>query len=145
MFSLPLLFSIVRNFIFRSRGIVLRKFFDDSDSDDAEDNCSMKDNLRQELKVKNENTSRESCESVDFGPAFAAAGMQRSAAAKQAVSVPAAAASAVAITAQLLSCSSHSVAAPSVSPLQLQARSFVFKCLLQHETLCTNALRRVGL
>ncbi len=61
-------------------------------------------------------------ETIDFGPSYASVRTQKKTAPKHAA--VAAAAVAASITSRLLSCEAHSVAAPSVKPVQLQVSAF---------------------
>ncbi len=102
----------------------MKKFFDDdSDSEGGGDGGGVSESLRREHRAKDELADSDVCETIDFAPSYVAKRTQKMAVPKQAAA--AAAAAAACITSRLLSCESHSVAAPSIKPLCLQVDLFL--------------------
>jgi hypothetical protein len=106
------------------RGLILKKFFDDDDSDSdggASDGC-VRERVPQERRHREVKESPNESETIDFGPSYSSVRTQKKTAPKHAA--VAAAAEAASITSRILSCEAHSVAAPSVKPVQLQVSTF---------------------
>ena len=111
-------------FPLRMRGLILKKFFDDDDSDSdggANDGC-VRERVPQERRDREVKDSPNESETINFGPSYSSVRTQKKTTLKPAA--VAAAAVAASITSRLLSCEAHSVAAPSVKPVQLQVCAF---------------------
>jgi hypothetical protein len=109
--------------LFRTRGLLLKKFFDD-DSDSEGD--VGRESVSRERKGCEVKVERDICETIDFTPSYSASRTQRRVAPEQAAAAAAAAATAECIRSRLLTCEAHSVAAPSAKPLQLQVAVFSY-------------------
>ncbi len=121
-----LVLLLTRLFGLRARGLLLKKFFDDSDSDGdcGGESASVRESLPRRHSGQEEKAGSGICETIDFAPSYVASRTQKRAAPKQAAAAAAATAAAT-ITSRLLACEAHSVAAPSVKPLQLQVSLFL--------------------
>ena len=120
-----LLLLFAHLFGLRTRGLLLKKFFDDdSDSDGGGDSVSVKESLPRLHSGKEVKADSGVCETIDFASSYVASRTQKREAPKQAAAA-AATTAAAAITSRLSSCEAHSVAAPSVKPLQLQVALFL--------------------
>jgi len=116
------------------RGLILKKFFDDddSDSDGGASDGRVRERVPQERRDREVKDSPNESETINFGPSYSSVRTQKKTARKPAA--VAAAAVAASITSRLLSCEAHSVAAPSVKPVQLQVCAFsVLVSVLLHQ------------